>query len=163
MTGVNDRYLAAEAAELEKTAPLTDAQKQDPAAVVARQTEIEQRAYDKLKGNLAPFIQYYAAGAGQPQGDFFATADQALFAGNSGYIVGWVTPTSGNVTEKMAGEPDPNAAADELYMTILSRPPTEAEKATVAQVLAARSADKAVAAQELAWGLLNSAEFRFNH
>ena len=163
VTGVNDRYLAAEAAELEKTAPLTDAQKQDPAAVVARQTEIEQRAYDKLKGNLAPFIQYYAAGAGQPQGDFFATADQALFAGNSGYIVGWVTPTSGNVTEKMAGEPDLNAAADELYMTILSRPPTEAEKATVTQVLAARSADKAVAAQELAWGLLNSAEFRFNH
>lgn len=163
VTGVNDRYLAAEAAELDKTAPLTDAQKQDPAAVAARQFEIEQRAFDKLKGNLAPFIQYYAAGAGQPQGDFFATADQALFAGNSGYIVGWVTPTSGNVTEKMANEPDPNNAADELYMTILSRPPTEAEKATVAQVLSSRSADKAVAAQELAWGLLNSAEFRFNH
>ncbi|MFO1006361.1 MAG: DUF1549 domain-containing protein [Planctomycetaceae bacterium] len=163
VTGVNDRYLAAEAAELDKTAPLTDAQKQAPAAVAARQFEIEQRAFDKLKGNLAPFIQYYAAGAGQPQGDFFATADQALFAGNSGYIVGWVTPTSGNVTEKMANEPDPNTAADELYMTILSRPPTEAEKATVAQVLSSRSADKAVAAQELAWGLLNSAEFRFNH
>ncbi len=163
VTGVNDRYLAAEAAELDKTAPLTDAQKQDPAAVAARQLDIEQRAFDKLKSNLGPFVQYYAAGAGQPQGDFFATADQALFAGNAGYIVGWITPTSGNVTEKMVNEPDPNLAAEELYMTILSRPPTEAEKNAIVQVLSARSADKAVAAQELAWGLLNSAEFRFNH
>jgi hypothetical protein len=39
--------------------------------------------------------------------------------------------------------------------------PTEQESADVAAFLAARP-DRAKAAQELVWGLISSAEFRFN-
>src|SRR3972149_1713784 len=78
-TGVYDRYWQTEAAELETAAPLTDEQKKDPAQVVAREFAIEQRTFDKLKGNVATFVTFYGAAAGQPQGDFFSTADQALF------------------------------------------------------------------------------------
>jgi hypothetical protein len=48
-------------------------------------------------------------------------------------------------------------------MSVLSRPATAAEKNDVAQYLAARPSDKPAAVQQLAWALLTSAEFRFNH
>ena len=100
VTGVYDRYWQAEVAELDKTKPLTDEQKQDPAQVAARNIELEQRTYDKLKGNIGTFVAFYAAAAGQPQGDFFSTADQALFAANGGSINSWVAPAGDNVTDR---------------------------------------------------------------
>ena len=56
---------------------------------------------------------------------------------------------------------DAKVAAEELYLGILTRMPTEQESAEVASFLAARP-DRAKAAQELVWGLISSAEFRFN-
>ncbi|MCA8998082.1 MAG: DUF1549 domain-containing protein [Planctomycetaceae bacterium] len=163
VTGVYGRYWQAEVAELDKTAPLTTEQQADSAAVVARQRELEQRVYDKLKSNIGLFGAYYAASAGQPQGEFFATADQALFAANQGAINSWVAPAGGNVTERVINQTDAAIAAEELYLGILSRMPTPEESTYVAEHLSQRSDDRSVAAQELVWGLLNSAEFRFNH
>ena len=163
VTGVYDRYWQAEVAELEKASPLTEEQKKDAAQVAARQIDVEQRTFDKLKGNVATFVAFYGAGAGQPQGDFFATADQALFAANGGSINAWVAPAGDNVTERVVKQNDPRAAAEELYLTVLTRPPTNEETTQVTNYLTNRAADKSAAAQELVWGLLNSAEFRFNH
>lgn len=163
VTGVLDRYYAAEEAEVNKTAPLSDADKQDPAKVRERALELEQRVYDKLKGVVAAFAGVYAAAGGQPQTDFFATVDQALFAANGGYLNSWVAPAAGNVTERMIQQQDPKVAAEDLYLTFLSRQPTEPEIADVTQYLAARPEEKAACVQELAWALLTSAEFRFNH
>jgi len=163
VTGVYDRSWQTEAAELEKSNPLTDEQKQDPAQIAARNREIEQRTYDKLKGNVGTFVKFYGAAAGQPQGDFFATADQALFTSNGGSINSWIAPSSGNVTERIINAAVPKAAAEELYLAVLSRMPTEEETADVANYLADRTEDRPDAAQELVWGLLNSIEFRFNH
>ena len=124
---------------------------------------MEQRTYDKLKGNLGTFIQFYGAGAGQPQADFFATADQALYAANAGSVTSWCAQVGGNVTDRVVTQADAKLAAEELYLGVLTRLPTEAETAAVADILTKRAADKPVAAQELVWGLVNSAEFRFNH
>jgi uncharacterized protein YhaN len=163
ITGVYDRHKAVEIAELEKSATLTDEQKRDSAALAARSAEIEQRTFDKLKGNLATFIQLYGSGAGQPQGDFYASADQALFAANASAINGWIAPAGGNITERIVQASDPRVAAEELYLAVLSRLPTEQESDEVTAHLASRSPDTSVAAVELVWGLINSAEFRFNH
>jgi hypothetical protein len=163
VTGVYDRYWQAEVAELDKTKPLTDEQKQDPAQVAARNVELEQRTYDKLKGNVGTFVSLYGAAAGQPQGDFFSTADQALFAANGGSINSWVAPAADNVTDRIIKQNDPRTAAEELYLGVLTRLPTDEEMAEVATYLAGRGSDKSAAAQELVWALLNSAEFRFNH
>jgi chromosome segregation ATPase len=163
VTGVYDRYWQTEVAEFDKSKPLSDEQKKDAAQINARNAELEQRTYDKLKGNIGTFVTYYGAAAGQPQGDFFATADQALFAANAGPINSWVAPAGGNVTERVIKQADPNAAADELYLAVLSRRPTDTERAEVAKYLNDRGKDKAIAAQELVWALLTSAEFRFNH
>ncbi len=163
VTGVYERYWQAEVAELDKAKPLTEEQKNDPAQVAARITELEQKTFDKLKGNIGVFVSLYGAAAGQPQGDFFSTADQALFAANGGSINSWVAPAGNNVTERIAKQEDPRVAAEELYLTVLTRPPTADETTEVVSYLSNRAADKPVAAQELVWGLLNSAEFRFNH
>jgi hypothetical protein len=163
VTGVYDRYWQTEVAELDKAKPLTEEQKKDPKQIEARDIELEQRTYDKLKANIATFVAFYGAAAGQPQGDFFATADQALFAANGGSINGWVAPAAGNVTERITKQEDPKAAADELYLSVFTRMPTDEERVEVANYLKDRAQDKGAAAQELVWALLNSAEFRFNH
>jgi hypothetical protein len=162
-TGVYDRYWQTEVAELDKKKPLTDAQRKDPKQIEARNIELEQHTYDKLKSNIGTFVAFYGAVAGQPQGDFFATADQALFAANGGAINSWVAPASGNVTERIVKQQDAKAAAEDLYLSLFTRMPTDGERVDVANYLKDRTKDRAAAAQELVWALLNSAEFRFNH
>lgn len=163
VTGVYDRYWKTEEAELAKTAPMTPEALQDPAQVQARQIAIEQRTWDKLKGTVGSFVVVYGAAAGQPQGDFFATVDQALFAANAGVVTSWVSPAAGNVTERMINQADPAQAAQDLYLTLLTRDPTAEEIQEVTNYLTPRTADKGVAVQELAWAILTSAEFRFGH
>jgi hypothetical protein len=162
-TGVYDRYWQTEVTELDKKKPLTDAQKKDPKQLEARDIELEQLTYDKLKANLPTFVAYYGAAAGQPQGDFFATADQALFVANGGSINIWVGPASGNVAERVTKQQDAKLAAEDLYLGLFARMPTDAERADVVNYLKERTKDRNVAAQEMVWALLNSAEFRFNH
>lgn len=163
VTDVYRRYWDGQAAELDKAQPLTDEIRNDPARMAARMFEIEQRTYDQLKGNVASFASLFGNGPGQPQTDFFATADQALFVANGGSVVSWVAPSAGNVTERIINQADPQAAAEDLYLTVLSRPPTDAEVADVAACFNARPNDRPAAAQELVWALIASAEFRFNH
>lgn len=163
VTGVYDRYWQAEVAELDKAKPLAEEQKHDPAQLAAREAELEQRTFDKLKGNVGTFVSFYGAAAGQPQSDFFSTADQALFSANGGAVNSWVAPAGDNVTDRIIKQSDLRLAAEELYLSILTRMPTDDETAEVVAYLSNRPSDKNIAAQELVWGLLNSAEFRFNH
>ena len=161
VTGHYANHWKAEEAALTQSAPLpADA---TPEQIAARQFEIEQKVYDKLKGNIPAFATIYAAGAGQPQGDFFATADQALFTANGGTVLSWLALGGGNLSERMNNQADPQALAADLYLTVLSRSPGEAEVAATTAYLAARPQEKSACVQELIWALLTSAEFRFNH
>jgi hypothetical protein len=159
---VYDRYRETEIAELDKSAPLTDEQKQNPAVLAEREQQIEQRTYDKLKGNIGAYSALYGGAPGQPQFDFYASADQALFTANGGSINSWIAPGGGNTAERVALAADPRLAAEELYLGMLTRMPTPEEAQDVAAFLAARP-DRRKAAHELVWALLSSAEFRFNH
>jgi hypothetical protein len=58
---------------------------------------------------------------------------------------------------------DVGAVADELYLSVLTRQSSAEERKEVADFLAGRRNDRGAALQELAWALLASAEFRFNH
>ncbi len=163
VTGVYDRYWLGEVAELDKSTPLNDEQKQNAEILAARKVELEQKTFDKLKSNVGTFVTFYGAAAGQPQGDFFSTADQALFSSNGGSINSWVVPAGDNVTDRVIKQTDPRLAAEEMYLAILTRMPTEEEITEVTNYLTNRTGDRNVAAQELVWAVLNSAEFRFNH
>ena len=106
VTGVYDRYLRAEEAELNKTKPLTGPAANDPALKRCPRDRARTAHLRQAQGKRAPFIAIYAAAPGQPQNDFFATADQALFAANGGSINSWIAPAGGNVSERMVQEKD---------------------------------------------------------
>ena len=72
-------------------------------------------------------------------------------------------PGGGNLTERLSKLTDAKSLADKLYVSVLSRPPTDAEIAETSGYLASRPNERPVAIQELAWALIASLEFRFNH
>ncbi len=163
VTGVYDRQRRAAAAKLAEENPMSEEDLQDPQLVAGREQQIEQQTSNALKQHLATFVKFYGAAAGQPQNDFFATADQALFAANAGVLNSWINPAEGNLTERIVGTEDSRLAAEELYLTVLNRHPSEEEISEVAGLLEQRTEDRPAAAKELVWGLMTSIEFRFNH
>jgi hypothetical protein len=162
-TGVVDRQRIASAAELNKKTPLKPEEQKDPAEVAARAQQIDQATHDKLKGNVAAFVKLFGAGAAQPQYDFFATVDQALFLANGSQLRGWLAPGGGNLTDRLNKLEDPKALGEELYLSVVNRRPTEQEVADVTEYLASRPKEKPAVVQEIVWALLTSAEFRFDH
>jgi hypothetical protein len=163
VAGVYRNYVIATTAELDKAKPLTDADKADAAKLAERQNELEKAVHAKLTPSVTTFVQLFGNSAGAPQSDFFATVDQALFLANGGVVKGWLAPSGENLTARLMALPDHKALAEELYLSVLSRKPSEAEIAEVNTYLAARPTDKPVAVAEMAWGLISSTEFRFNH
>jgi hypothetical protein len=163
-TGFLDAQRAAAAAEWDQKNPQTDSDKADPAKQEARLAAIEKSLHAKIKGHEDHFVRLFGNSAGQPQTDFFATVDQALYFENAGTLRSWCQPGGGNLSERLAKLPDAPAIAEELFLSVLTRKPAEAETAEVAQWLASRPADqKPAAVADLVWGLLTSTEFRFKH
>jgi hypothetical protein len=126
-----------------------------------REKRLEQYVYDKLKGSVQTFVGLFGHGSGQPQRDFFATADQALFFANGGDLLSWLKPDGENLMGRLTKLNDSGAVAEELYQSVLIRRPSEEETAAVSAHLARRDQDRAMALQELAWALITSNEFRF--
>jgi uncharacterized protein DUF1549/uncharacterized protein DUF1553 len=123
----------------------------------------EAALHARLAGNVAPFVATFGSKPGQPQGHFEATLGQALFLANGKTVRGWLAPRAGNLTDRLGRLKTDDAVADELYLSALTRPPTDEERKEVAAFLKGRTGDRTAALQELAWALLASAEFRFNH
>ncbi len=162
-TGIVDRERAAAEAEVAKRSP--------PVPEADRARAVEQAVYDKLKSNEAPFVRLFGGGPGQPQDDFYATVDQALFLANGGLVRGWLAPgrvegrapAGGNLTDRLVMLEDPGELARELYLGVFTRRPTAAEADEVARYLGARPQAKLAAVQEMVWAMLTSVEFRFKH
>ena len=76
---------------------------------------------------------------------------------------GWVQPRKENLTGRLASREDPGDAANELYWSIFARAPTPNERNLVAEYWSSDAVERKTAAIDLAWALLASAEFRFNH
>jgi len=160
--GVVEQQRAAVEAELNQKEPINPADMK-PEIAARRAEQVEQNLFAKLSGNVAQFVRMFGGEAGQPQRDFFATVDQALFFANGGELRSWLSPGGGNLTERLTKIDDPQAVAEEAYLAVLTRRPSSDEVDDVAAYLAARSSERGAAVQEIVWGLLTSAEFRFNH
>ncbi|MDA1016596.1 MAG: DUF1549 domain-containing protein [Planctomycetota bacterium] len=162
-SGQYDNQLAASRAEINKKTPLKPEDMQDAAKVAARDVAVDENAYAKLNGIVAKFVGLFSGETGQPQDAFFATAEQALFFANGGEVSSWLAPSGENLTGRLLKLEDPKALTEELYVSVLTRLPTEEETRDVADYLDQRKADRKAAVTELAWALLTSAEFRFHH
>jgi hypothetical protein len=120
----------------------------------------EAALYARLSRNLGVFVTTFGGRPGQPAAQAFeATLDQTLFLANGALIRGWL----GLGTGGLAALADADAATDELYLGVLTRLPSAEERQEVSAFLKDHTQDRGAALQELAWALLTSAEFRFNH
>jgi Protein of unknown function (DUF1549)/Protein of unknown function (DUF1553) len=132
-----------------------------------REAEIESTVHARLAPNIGSFVSHFGGVAGQAQeaAEATLTVDQALFVTNGEPLRGWLDPTRGWLVGRCGNLADASAVAEELYLSILSRRPASEERAEVAAYLASRNdpKERPAAVRELAWALMASTEFRFNH
>jgi hypothetical protein len=88
---------------------------------------------------------------------------QVLHALNSPELHEKLAHAGGRIARLAAGLADDGALADELYLTFYSRFPSETERQTVIDYLKTHAADRRQATEDIAWSMLNTAEFVFNH
>jgi chromosome segregation ATPase len=163
-TGQANRQRASEKAKLDKEKPLSEEDQEDAEKRAQREREIDEATYAALSKTVnGVFVKLFAAAQGQPQDEFFATAEQALFFANGNEVRSWLNPGGGNLTERLLKLEDSTEFAEELYLSILTRMPNEQEVQDVDEYLQSRPDEREQAVTELAWALLTSAEFRFQH
>ena len=92
-----------------------------------------------------------------------ASMAQALHLMNSPELEAKLAHAGGHLGKLEQRHADDAALARQLYLTIYNREPTAAERDRATQHLGSRRAHRRKAAEDLAWAMLNSMEFIFNH
>ncbi len=92
-----------------------------------------------------------------------ASVAQVLHLMNSPEIQAKLSYSGGAVRRMEREFADNGALAEELYLNFYSRYPTDAERSAAVEYLAKSAGNRRQAAEDLAWSMLNSLEFVFNH
>jgi hypothetical protein len=88
---------------------------------------------------------------------------QVLHLLNGPEIHDKIAHESGTIARLARKTPDDAALIDDLYLTFYSRLPAASERAIALEHLQRHRGDRRKAAEDLAWALMNSLEFVFNH
>lgn len=88
---------------------------------------------------------------------------QALHLLNAPEIAEKIGHRQGRVRRLASSDLSPSEIIDELYLSTLSRIPTEAEKSLMLQAFESPETDRRAASEDVLWALLNSRQFVFNH
>jgi hypothetical protein len=91
-----------------------------------------------------------------------ASISQALHLMNSPNLQDKLAHEGGRMA-RLAALGDDARVVEELYLACFSRPPDAGEKEYALKHLATRSSQRRQAIEDLAWSLMNSFEFTFNH
>ena len=139
--------------EWERMAPLVEA------------AETEAGSKNESAQALARFVKAFSNPPREPEGEFAPSVKGALFWAHDTGLLKWLEPHDGNLADRLAQLEDASQAADELYLSVLSRRPDETERAAVtAQWTTASDREaRGKLAGRLIWSLLSSTEFSVNH
>jgi hypothetical protein len=88
---------------------------------------------------------------------------QSLHLMNSKALQAKLSNADGRAHKLAASDKSPTEIVTELYLTSLSRPPTEEELEIATDAFNGPDATRQTATEDVFWALLNSAEFVFNH
>jgi hypothetical protein len=135
----------------ELVAALAAATGHDPAAV--------------FKGGVFEGVLKFFGEPTDGQGAFQGSIAEHLFLNNSGDLRGLCQPRKGNFAEQLlTGTDGWEAKVERMFLTVLSRKPTAAERERFVKHLAGATDPKAAAqrVEEALWVLVSCSEFRFN-
>jgi hypothetical protein len=159
-TGFFEPQLVQATAEWDQKNPLSEADKANPAKQAERAMAIQKAFREKLRAHEDQYVRVFGGAAGQPQTEFFATPEQALYFENGGVLRSWTS----TLAARLAALKEPRAIAEELYLTTLTRLPDESETRDVSATISAQPPEKLNGTlSDMAWGLITSNEFRFSH
>ncbi len=88
---------------------------------------------------------------------------QVLHLLNAPEIQAKLSHEGGTVARMVRTHARDGPLVEELYLTFFSRPPTTRERAVALEYLRANAGQRRQAVEDLAWSLLNTLEFVFNH
>lgn len=117
----------------------------------------------KLGPARAAFVTAFANPPREPEVEFSPSVKAALFLLNDGTVLAWLKPLPGNLVDRLSKRASPDEIAEELYLSVLTRRPTDEERAAVADYLAAHGNSREKALGQVAWSLIASTEFCVNH
>jgi hypothetical protein len=88
---------------------------------------------------------------------------QVLHLMNAPEIHAQLSHEGGSVAKLVKRQPTDDALVEELYVTFFSRLPLDQERQTALAYLREHGTKRREAAEDLAWSMMNSLEFLFNH
>ena len=160
--GVSDGPRANEQARMQGDPRLMDIFRADAKRARLQEEYLERAVYTALDANVAQFVSLYGGSPGEGDIGFQPTVQQALFVANGPAVRGWLA-NGAPLTARLAAIPDLPKLVEELYLSVLSRLPSEQERIDGVEHFIRGGESREALVQQLAWGLLASAEFRFNH
>ena len=148
--------------EFDRVKALSEAKPEsgDQPEKVADEEESGPLTLDQLRER---FVKALANPPREPEVEYSPSVRGALFVMNDDEVLSWLTPRDGNLVDHLAKISEPDKIAEELYLGVLTRVPTEEETAEVTDYLAKHDDRREVALGHLAWALLASTEFSTNH
>ena len=149
------RNLSKQAEEQQKTTQ-ADEKKEPPS-----QKELVKSLHTQVEAALYDFIFNVHDHHGQPDGNYQATAKEALFLSHSKKLQDWIEEAAQRWIDESPVVSNAETVAEKLYLTILSRKPNSEEAALVRGYLVARAEEPKTALRDLIWALLSCTEFRF--
>lgn len=111
----------------------------------------------------AKFVKAFANAPREAEDAFSPSLASALFTLHDASVLDLLTAKPGNLADRLGKAADGNSLADELYLAVLSRMPSEVERAEVGDYLAKHADRRPAAIEQLIWSLLASTEFLVNH
>ncbi len=121
----------------------------------------EETLHTALKPHVDTFVGFFGV-SGVQTSQFDASANQALFLRNGELLQKWLAQDDNRLTQRLATL-ESRQLIDELYFSVLSRPPTDDEIQQLTTFVDSEPKNRITAIQQLVWAALSSAEFRFNH
>lgn len=88
---------------------------------------------------------------------------QVLHVLNSPEIQAKLTHAGGRLARLAAKQPDDVKLVEEIYLTFYARIPTAEESKAAVTFLTEKKANRSQAIEDLAWSMMNTVEFLFNH
>lgn len=122
----------------------------------------EPAMHAKLAPYTKPFRHYYGTRAGEPEEGFVSTLDQTLFVKHGSHVQNLIAARNGSLLDRASKLTENNLVAEELYLSVYTRMPSDEERREIAELLTP-GVNRSAVLNEIVWAMLASAEFRFNH